>query len=143
MSFDSNTFGPHRAIRVAMRTTALAMLACASLSACGHDPRWPAAPAFLHQATSASATAACTDWRAAQIDHPLDPLLGNRAPTSRLLLGCSTAANLLQMVDDPADLSGSRTLAPAEGQASSAALQRYYTDKAKPLPTRKSALGEQ
>jgi hypothetical protein len=138
MSFGSNTFGPHRAIGVAIRTTALAMLACASLSACGHDPRWPAAPAFLHQATSASATAACTDWRAAQIDHPLDPLLGNR-----LLLGCSTAANLLQMVDDPADLSGSRTLAPAEGQASSAALQRYYTDKAKPLPTRKSALGEQ
>ncbi|MCS6879454.1 MAG: CpaD family pilus assembly lipoprotein [Geminicoccaceae bacterium] len=48
-------------------------------------------------------------------------------------LGCATLANLVEMVADPADLAEGRALGPADGVREAEAVQRYRTDKVKPL----------
>lgn len=48
-------------------------------------------------------------------------------------LGCATAANLVSMVADPADLAEGRPLGPADGIREAEAIQRYRTDKVKQL----------
>ena len=49
--------------------------------------------------------------------------------------GCADATNLGLMVANPADLVTGRTLAPADAQPATAAVQRYLTDRIKPLPS--------
>ncbi len=49
-------------------------------------------------------------------------------------LGCATAANLVAMVADPADLGDGRPLGPADGVREAEAVVRYRTDKVRPLP---------
>ncbi len=46
-------------------------------------------------------------------------------------LGCATAANLVAMVADPADLAEGRPLGPADGVHAAEAVVRYRTDKVK------------
>lgn len=46
-------------------------------------------------------------------------------------LGCATAANLVGMVADPADLAEGRPLGPADGVREAEAVVRYRTDKVK------------
>jgi pilus biogenesis lipoprotein CpaD len=46
-------------------------------------------------------------------------------------LGCATAANLVSMVADPADLAEGRPLGPADGVHAAEAVVRYRTDKVK------------
>jgi pilus assembly protein CpaD len=48
--------------------------------------------------------------------------------------GCANTTNLGLMVASPADLVSGRTLAPADGQPTVAAVQRYMTDRVKPPP---------
>lgn len=48
-------------------------------------------------------------------------------------LGCATAANLVAMVADPADLAEGRPLGPADGVHAAEAVVRYRTDKVKQL----------
>ncbi len=48
-------------------------------------------------------------------------------------LGCATAANLVAMVADPADLAEGRPLGPADGVREAEAVVRYRTDKVRPL----------
>ncbi len=48
-------------------------------------------------------------------------------------LGCATAANLVAMVADPADLVEGRPLGPADGVREAEAVVRYRTDKVRPL----------
>lgn len=49
-------------------------------------------------------------------------------------LGCATAANLVAMVADPADLAEGRPLGPADGVREAEAVVRYRTDKVRALP---------
>jgi len=63
---------------------------------------------------------------------------GDRTPSlhgRQLLpdLGCATAANLVAMVADPADLAEGRPLGPADGVREAEAIVRYRTDKVRPL----------
>jgi pilus biogenesis lipoprotein CpaD len=63
---------------------------------------------------------------------------GDRTPSlhgQQLLpdLGCATAANLVAMVADPADLAEGRPLGPADGVREAEAIVRYRTDKVRPL----------
>lgn len=63
---------------------------------------------------------------------------GERAPAlhgQQLLpdLGCASAANLVAMVADPADLAEGRPLGPADGVREAEAVVRYRTDKVRPL----------
>lgn len=46
-------------------------------------------------------------------------------------LGCTTAANLVSMVADPADLAEGRALGPADGVQAAEAVVRYRSDKVK------------
>tara|TARA_R110002096_G_scaffold34568_5_gene98580 strand:+ start:733 stop:1149 length:417 start_codon:yes stop_codon:yes gene_type:complete len=102
---------------------------------------------FPQRQTAVAATAleACPDWREVRISHPLDLLHGNPMPSRDQRFGCATATNLRRQVADPGDLEspgeGGRALAPASSRYASGALQRYYDDKVKPLPERKSAVG--
>jgi type IV pilus biogenesis protein CpaD/CtpE len=48
--------------------------------------------------------------------------------------GCANRANLAAMVADPADLDRGRALAPAQGDAAIAAVQRYRKGQVTPLP---------
>jgi pilus assembly protein CpaD len=52
---------------------------------------------------------------------------------------CSTETNLGLMVANPGDLASARTLGPAAGQPSAAAVQRYLTDKVTPLASANGA----
>ena len=46
--------------------------------------------------------------------------------------GCSNAANLSLMLANPADLQNGQPLAPADGEATTPAIQRYRADKVWP-----------
>jgi pilus assembly protein CpaD len=49
------------------------------------------------------------------------------------VVGCSNAANLGMMVSNPSDLVRGRTLAPADGEGSVLAIQRYRSGQITPL----------
>lgn len=68
---------------------------------------------------------ACPDW-----SQKPGPDFDNK-PSSNF--GCATAANLGLMVANPGDLLGGRPMGPADGEQAAAAIQRYRTDKVKPL----------
>ena len=76
----------------------------------------------------------CSDWRYAQLEHPIDPLLGNPVPAARLGLGCSLSVDLQQMIVDPGDLRGSGTTGPAGSLDASRAVKRYNSNEVTPLP---------
>lgn len=65
------------------------------------------------------------------------PDCANRQPAGSARIdyawSCSNAASLGLMVADPLDLERGRALGPADGQASAQGVQRYRTDKVKPL----------
>jgi type IV pilus biogenesis protein CpaD/CtpE len=46
-------------------------------------------------------------------------------------LGCATARNIADMVDNPRDLAVGRTPGPASGQLGASAVDRLYSDKVK------------
>lgn len=54
--------------------------------------------------------------------------------------GCSNAANLGMMLANPADLQNGQALAPADGEATTLAIQRYRADKVWPDPPESSNL---
>jgi pilus biogenesis lipoprotein CpaD len=54
-------------------------------------------------------------------------------------LGCANTSNLAAMVADPRDLLEGRPLGPADGAREIGAVQRYRTDKVRPLPERSLA----
>lgn len=76
----------------------------------------------------------CSDWRQAQLEHPMDALAGNPAPVHRFGFGCSQDVNLARMVVDPDDLLGRGRTARAGATGAGAAVQRYYDGKITPLP---------
>ena len=88
-------------------------------------------------------TAACPDWRNARVAHPMDWVLPDTNTIRNARFGCVNDTNLVHQVADPRDLETggqSRPFAAAPNAASAAALQRYYADKLKPLPRRKTSL---
>jgi pilus biogenesis lipoprotein CpaD len=67
----------------------------------------------------------CPDW-----SKPTTPDYANM-PMSNL--GCANTANFGVMVADPAELIQGRQPGPADAEGSTGAIQRYRTDKVKPL----------
>lgn len=72
----------------------------------------------------------CPDWRRSNLMDISELNSSN--------FGCATADHLARMVADPRDLASGRALAPAMGEHASAAIERYRTDKVKPLTERES-----
>lgn len=77
-----------------------------------------------------AAAEGCPDWRRSNLMDISELNSSN--------FGCATADHLARMVADPRDLASGRALAPATGEHASAAIERYRTDKVKPLKKRKS-----
>lgn len=67
----------------------------------------------------------CPDWS--------KPMTSDYTNTPMSNLGCSTTANFGTMVADPAELIQGRQPGPADAEGSAGAIQRYRTDKIKPL----------
>lgn len=67
----------------------------------------------------------CPDWS--------KPATSDYSNTPMSNLGCSTMANFGSMVADPAELIQGRQPGPADAEGSTGAIQRYRTDKVKPL----------
>lgn len=67
----------------------------------------------------------CPDWS--------KPGTADYGNTSMSNLGCANTSNLGLMVADPSELVRGRTPGPADATSSSLAVQRYRTDKIKPL----------
>jgi len=67
----------------------------------------------------------CPDWR-----KPSDADRGNTPLSNH---GCATVSNLGAMVANPEDLVRGRAMGPADGDTSAMAIERYKTDKIKPL----------
>ena len=67
----------------------------------------------------------CPDWR-----KPSDADRGNTPLSNH---GCATVSNLGAMVANPEDLLRGRAMGPADGDSSALAIERYKTDKIKPL----------
>ena len=57
-------------------------------------------------------------------------------------LGCSNRGNLAAMVNDPADLLGSRAVAPADGARAGAVIERYRTPAAAGAGYRGDGVGQ-
>jgi pilus biogenesis lipoprotein CpaD len=69
----------------------------------------------------------CPDWSGNLANDP-----SNMTSTN---FGCATARNLTQMVADPLDLAGLRSLAGADATRESDAVRRYRDGKTQPLPS--------
>ncbi len=67
----------------------------------------------------------CPDWS--------KPTTSDYSNTPMSNLGCSTTANFGAMVADPSELIQGRQPGPADAEGSTGAIQRYRTDKVKPL----------
>ncbi len=68
---------------------------------------------------------ACPDWSGNLAYDPSNATSSN--------FGCATAANLAQMVADPLDLAGTRTLGGADASREADAVRRYRDGKVQPL----------
>ena len=79
-------------------------------------------------------SAACSDWRQAQLEHPIDALLGNPTPAGRFGLGCSLTVDLQRMIVTPAELTVGGTTGPATSAGFSGAVGRYNKGDIVPLP---------
>lgn len=67
----------------------------------------------------------CPDWS--------KPSTSDYSNTAMSNLGCSTTANLGLMLADPGELIQGRAAGPADAEGSTGSIQRYRTDKIKPL----------
>lgn len=75
----------------------------------------------------------CPDWRRSN--------LMDLSELNSSNFGCATADNLARMIADPRELSTGRALAPANGANATGALERYRTDRVKPLLDREGGGG--
>jgi hypothetical protein len=117
----------------------LLLAVLAGLTACQPTPFSPLGEAGSSLSASAGGSGGndgpgCPDWRDAQLEHPLDALLGNPAPAGRMSLGCSQDANLRHMIADPNDLLGGGSTGAATSMGAAGAVQRYHDNEVIPLP---------
>ena len=76
----------------------------------------------------------CPDWS--------KPATSDYSNTAMSNLGCANTSNLGLMVADPSELQRGREPGAADGTASALAIQRYRTDKIKPLATTSTSSGK-
>ncbi|WP_051328772.1 CpaD family pilus assembly lipoprotein [Geminicoccus roseus] len=117
----------------------LLMALLGALTACQPTPFPTLGEPGSSLGTSADASAGqagpeCPDWRKAQLEHPLDALLGNPAPAGQFALGCAQAANIRHMIADPGDLQGGGSTGAATATGAASAVERYHANKVTPLP---------
>lgn len=76
----------------------------------------------------------CPDWS--------KPATSDYSNTPMSNLGCANTSNLGLMVADPSELIRGRTPGPADATGSALAIQRYRTDKVKPLQSITTGTGQ-